>query len=419
MDNYVKQDSARQDIIDQFEKVSPYIADEMREAIRVGDSEWDMGEILFDGYVDHQSRHSYPVKYDSKVTSNLLKIMLSDNVVVLGGNDNSDGHPGIGVETQPIAFLNNMQETSPVKIREDGDNLVAFSPGNGNKMRFNMNAMADSVYEKSHAPELVDVKITGFCEKNCKFCYMSSTTSGLHGNFDNIVKIFDMLAEMQVFEVALGGGEPTSHPRFLDILKAARERDIVPNFTTFTRNWLDRADADEILQATGAIGVSCQSEKDLELVREIKTRAGYATKVMAQHVIGAVPIEVTTKFIEKAFEEWIPVLLLGYKEVGFGSEYHRFDDVETFESLLALIMNVNERNRHVNLSVDTALVDRYPNLTKILGAPEALVSSPEGKFSCYIDATTLRQAKSSYVLETEMTPLMLTTEDFLKEYAKY
>ena len=35
-----------------------------------------------------------------------------------------------------------------------------------------------------------------------------------------------------VFQVAIGGGEPLEHPDFLKIIDATLQRKIVPNFTT-------------------------------------------------------------------------------------------------------------------------------------------------------------------------------------------
>ncbi|MFQ6090714.1 MAG: radical SAM/SPASM domain-containing protein, partial [Candidatus Bipolaricaulia bacterium] len=43
----------------------------------------------------------------------------------------------------------------------------------------------------------------------------------------------------RVFQVALGGGEPLLHPRILDIVRSAREHNLVPNLTT-NGNLLDR-----------------------------------------------------------------------------------------------------------------------------------------------------------------------------------
>lgn len=84
-------------------------------------------------------------------------------------------------------------------------------------------------------PEFYDVKITGYCEGKCPWCYMDSKECDPH--YDNIVekinKTFKPMTENQrPFQVAIGGGEPTTHPEFVDSLEAFNNLGIVPNYTT-------------------------------------------------------------------------------------------------------------------------------------------------------------------------------------------
>jgi len=71
------------------------------------------------------------------------------------------------------------------------------------------------------------------------------------------------------------------------------------------------------------------------------------------------------------------------------------------------------------LSVDTAFVDKNPGLLEALSIPEALVSSPEGKFSCYVDAVEGLMGPSSYIPKQDMTPLAENTEAFIRQFATY
>ena len=84
-------------------------------------------------------------------------------------------------------------------------------------------------------PEFYDVKLTGKCEGKCPWCYMDSKETDEH--YDNAVQkikdYFEPMSENQrPFQVALGGGEPTSHPDFIEILKTFKELGIEPNYTT-------------------------------------------------------------------------------------------------------------------------------------------------------------------------------------------
>jgi len=118
-------------------------------------------------------------------------------------------------------------------------------------------------------PEFYDVKITGYCLGNCPYCYMDSKKTDLHYDDleDKIMHFFGSMSENQrPFQVAIGGGEPTSHPHFVKILKSFYDLGIQPNYTT-NGMWCDTDTAitsdDEVqlLEATkeycGGVAVSC------------------------------------------------------------------------------------------------------------------------------------------------------------------
>lgn len=100
-------------------------------------------------------------------------------------------------------------------------------------------------------PEFYDVKITGKCYGNCEYCYTSSTNNQEH--YDVLPKIKEFFGNMtenqKPFQVAIGGGEPTLHPDFVDILKSFRDLGISPNYTT-NGMWIKSKNSKEIIEAT-------------------------------------------------------------------------------------------------------------------------------------------------------------------------
>ena len=111
-------------------------------------------------------------------------------------------------------------------------------------------------------PEFYDVKLTGHCLGKCNFCYMDSKKDDDH--YKNIVqKIKDYFKPMseneRPFQIAYGGGEPTSHPDFIECLKVTKNLGIEPNYTTNGMNI--KLTSDPIVQATkkycGGVAVSC------------------------------------------------------------------------------------------------------------------------------------------------------------------
>ncbi|MGH9837715.1 MAG: radical SAM protein [Blastocatellia bacterium] len=87
------------------------------------------------------------------------------------------------------------------------------------------------------APESVHLQLNNVCNLRCPSCY-----AGLHEEdagslpLDRIRALVDEWAEMGVFQLALGGGEPLMSPKFAPVVRHARNRGIVPNVTT--NGWL-------------------------------------------------------------------------------------------------------------------------------------------------------------------------------------
>ncbi len=82
-------------------------------------------------------------------------------------------------------------------------------------------------------PELLDVAITNFCERECSFCYRDSSIEGKHMNLNDFETVLKNMIESNCYQIALGGGNPNQHPNFVEILKMCREKyRIVPSYTT-------------------------------------------------------------------------------------------------------------------------------------------------------------------------------------------
>lgn len=110
-------------------------------------------------------------------------------------------------------------------------------------------------------PEFWDVKVTSRCNGNCKYCYQSSLPEA-DINYNIVVKFVQYFSQFndnqKPFQIAFGGGEPTLHPYFVDLLQACYNRGITPNYTT-NGMWVTN-NATNILKATieycGGVAVS-------------------------------------------------------------------------------------------------------------------------------------------------------------------
>src|SRR3990167_4803855 len=78
-------------------------------------------------------------------------------------------------------------------------------------------------------PESIDVKITDYCDMNCVYCHESSTVKGAHANLN---KLFDIISELPAgVELAIGGGNPLSHPDLVEFLQRLKTKGLIANIT--------------------------------------------------------------------------------------------------------------------------------------------------------------------------------------------
>lgn len=83
------------------------------------------------------------------------------------------------------------------------------------------------------------IQIDERCNLHCAHCFVSATREGRTMPFDDITAaVIPRLAACRVDRVTLTGGEPTIHPRFLDVVRAFRHAEmgvgICTNATTLT-----------------------------------------------------------------------------------------------------------------------------------------------------------------------------------------
>jgi sulfatase maturation enzyme AslB (radical SAM superfamily) len=112
-------------------------------------------------------------------------------------------------------------------------------------------------------PEFYDVKVTNHCLGNCSHCYQNSISTKHPDNIvEKFLSFFSKFDKNQKpFQIAFGGGEPTSHPNFIELLKECHKLDIIPNYTT-NGMWVDK-NPEEIILITkeycGGVAVSTHS----------------------------------------------------------------------------------------------------------------------------------------------------------------
>lgn len=115
-----------------------------------------------------------------------------------------------------------MTTTEPLAEYTNG-NVSVWVSSDGTKTR-----RYSGVAEPSF-PESIDLKITNWCDAGCRYCHENSVRSGKHAD---PLTIYGMLENLPPgVEIAIGGGDPLSHPRITEILQWIRERGLIGNVT--------------------------------------------------------------------------------------------------------------------------------------------------------------------------------------------
>lgn len=365
-----------------------------------------------DGGIDHESVGLLGWVRDEEDLIKFVRLYLdNENIVITGGNDNDEDGP---VPTGPEV----PRYSSDNKWR-DGDNfLVIYDPRTGNKTHF---AKGDYKIGDVPAdfPELVDLKISNYCDLGCSFCYQNSTRRGKHGDLQVIKDIITKLSHLGTLEIAIGGGEPLQYPHLEEVLNHAKACGITANFTT--KDYRTLSDRGELIGLTGGVAMSVATPEDVaEAAKWLKHMTGFEiSRLSFQIPVGAQTYEQFVELIGDITGLPVPrVTLLGYKQVGRGtaSKYHSFEDKlgdiffkqepyrwdETRFYTAAVYPNLN-------VGIDTQLAQKAPAF--IANLPRQVVDKvvmyKEGLHSCYIDAVKQQIAPSSYCSTELYQPLII------------
>ncbi len=356
--------------------------------------------------VDHDSDPYLPRTWDGKFphmdfTMEFNRMLQNPRIAILGGNDNEDDP---GAFSSGYATLDRMgglfggYDHGVARRDPTYGHWTIFNRVNGKKIRIRLDETLSSNAERSTIPELVDLSLTDACSFGCPMCYRGSTPEGKHADTFVVQETLRALGELQVFEVAFGGGEPTLHSDFVKILETARYNNVVPNFTTRNLAWLrDEKVRDKIIAAMGAFAYSVDTPDDIRRVDEatkgIKPLRDYdSRKVTVQYVVGQdVEENALRDILMAAAEVRIPITLLGYKTTGRGAAFGEKPCPRWVD-----IIDEVRKSKYVQVGIDTVLADRGRERLIEKGLDPVCLAPTEGTFSCYIDAVTKKMHRSSY-----------------------
>ena len=240
-------------------------------------------------------------------------------------------------------------------------------------------------------PESMDVKITNYCVgADCKFCHERSDSNGKHGDLDFSIKLFSALPAGT--ELAIGGGDPTSHPNVEYMLSELKNLGVISNITVNSlhirknfaqlREWIQN----KYIHGLGISYTPAMMDQCVAIAKE-------SSNVVFHMIMGVNTVDDLNRLIEKV--ENPKVLLLGYKQYGRGESYYNEKVEDTkYEWYVRLHEFFNKKNLTLsfdNLGIKQANLKRFFSDYKW----KEFYMGDDGKFTMYFDMVKQQYAMSS------------------------
>jgi len=246
-------------------------------------------------------------------------------------------------------------------------------------------------------PESIDVKITDFCDAGCTFCHEQSTTQGLHGDLNKLLEILQPLPPG--VEIAIGGGNPLSHPELLVFLRELQEKELIVNITVNQKHLQQYKDLILYLiseKLVYGIGISYSSKSYIpDIIPIIKA----SSNVVFHTIMGINSISDIDDLLtlSQQYNQTCKILILGYKVFGFGINYYlKNNKIETNKYQWYIKLAPYFRKQGLILSFDNLAIQQM-NLQRFFTktAWSKFYMGDDFVFTMYIDAVKQQFAPSS------------------------
>ena len=254
---------------------------------------------------------------------------------------------------------------------------------NGTKIQeWDDNEVPNPIY-----PNSMDIKITNYCDLGCAWCHEKSNIQGVHADLEYLLDILQGLPKGT--ELAIGGGNPLSHPGLVPFLETCKSMELVPNLTVNYYHILPQYPLINKLlnnKLIYGLGLSIPDDFTEDIVNLIERKENCVYHVIA----GVNELSVLDKIKESSIKK---CLILGYKDVGRGKFHH---STSTDRNLNNWINNIGQYIRKVHLSFDNLSLKQL-NIKQYLTEKDwnSFYMGDDGVFTFYIDAVTKTYSKSS------------------------
>lgn len=239
--------------------------------------------------------------------------------------------------------------------------------------------------------ENMDIKLCNRCDRGCRHCHEGSTPDGKLGDIMN-EKFLDTLHEHQ--ELSCGGGNILEHPDLIPFLQKLRDKKVIPNITLNQKHFEDNLDLVSDLVSNNLIfglGISLENPT-IEFIEKVKR---FPNAVI--HVINGIFTESDCAALS---DHGLKILILGYKDLRRGSQYHlnaRDEIGKNQEWLKGELSDLIGRFHVVsfdNLAIEQlSIKERWCELSD--KSWDEFYAGDDGNFTYYIDMVERKFARSS------------------------
>ena len=270
-------------------------------------------------------------------------------------------------------------------------NTIVTIMRDGTKIRFT----PDGEVPSPVFPESMDIKITNRCLGNngvlCPMCHEMSSPDGEHADLsDPILNTIHPHTEL-----AIGGGNPLTHPDLIPFLRRMKDRGVICNMTVawweFDRNFdmlFDLCNPESGLISGLGVSVNTWIPEDVvDMLTEIPN-------VVVHSIAGMVHLNVLESLLA---DRGLNLLLLGYKNYGNGEAYlgnHPTYIVDKIANLRHGLPYLFDRYRAI--SFDNLAIDQLAVRQVVTGEQwQEFYMGDEGIFTMYLDLVKKEYAVSS------------------------
>lgn len=265
----------------------------------------------------------------------------------------------------------------------------------------------DDEFKPSFA-ENMDIKICNYCDMGCLFCHEGSTVVGKFGDILN-EKFIDTLHPYQ--EVALGGGDATSHPDLIPFLQRLKDKKVIVNMTVNQIHFEKKQElikklVDEKLIYGLGVSLVNPTEQFIELISQ------YPNAVI--HVISGI---LKPSDVKSLANKNLKMLILGYKRLRRGRRWI----IENYENIVTKQMWLHDNLADIIkqfkvVSFDNLAIEHL-NVRRLMsdGDWNEFYMGDDGLFTYYIDMVERKFARSSTADLDKRYELLDSVDDMFKK----